>query len=457
MSAQAEERKPFTTAYLDSLQPGPKRKDYADVGCRGLTLAVLPSGSKAWFYRYRNADGLQRSLPLGLYNAERKEDRVSLADARKARDVARAAVLAGGDPAAAKAMAREAAAAEKARMATGEVVKPGDTFGTVWKRFAETYLLEDVKPGTKDKWEGICGRVLKPRWESKPLNKITADDVTAMVWSMRKTPHAADSARILCRVFFDWCINAKVDDTGKPQRLIDTNPAADVAKVVEKKKNKGEDDEDSGRPLSDSEVRALWIATEDSPQFGNMVRLLLLTGTRRNEVAECVWDEFDLQAGTWKIPGARTKNGKTHTIFLSAEALAVIADVPKIDGAELLFPSNKGDTPLSGFSKMKARLDAAMAEAAGAKLEPWKLHDLRRTFATGLARLGVMQTVTARCLNHTSEGKQTALDRIYNRHDFAPQMAEAWKRWGAHVAAVVSGAPSNVVPLVPLQGETVPA
>ena len=155
-----------------------------------------------------------------------------------------------------------------------------------------------------------------------------------------------------------------------------------------------------------SEVRALWIATEDSPQFGNMVRLLLLTGTRRNEVAQAVWDEFDLQAGTWKIPGARTKNGRAHTVFLSPEALAVVSNVPKIDGAEYLFPSVRGDTPVSGFSKHKIALD----KAAG--VNGWKLHDLRRTFSTGLARLEVSQTVTARCLNHMSEGKQTALDRI---------------------------------------------
>src|SRR5690349_7301462 len=88
-------RKPFTTAYLDSLQPGDKRRDYADVGCRGLTVAVLPSGSKAWFFRYRNAAGQQRSLPVGLYNAELASDRVTLADARKAADAARVAVRAG--------------------------------------------------------------------------------------------------------------------------------------------------------------------------------------------------------------------------------------------------------------------------------------------------------------------------------------------------------------------------
>lgn len=441
-------RQVMTAKWLEGLKPDGTRQEIPDGGSRGLYLYVLPSGTRSWYFRYKNAAGKQCRVPLGLYPD------LSLADARAKADAERVRVRAGADPAAERVAeeqrkrdAADHAKAEAARREKGEHVEGRDPFGIVWARFAATYLKTKVKPGTVAKWTGIYKRVLAPVWDAKPLNEITADDVTALVWSLRKTPHAADSARILCRVIFDWCINAKAEDTGKPQRLITVNPATDVAKMVEK--DDSEDDE--GRTLSDAEIKALWIATEDSPQFGNAVRLLLLTGTRRNEVAQAVWDEFDLAAGTWKIPGVRTKNGKTHTVFLSPEALAVVAAVPKIDGAEYLFPSAKGDTPVSGFSKHKIALDKASGVTG------WKLHDLRKTFATGLARLEISQTVTARCLNHSSEGKQTALDRIYNKHDFAPQTAKAWQAWGRHVAAVVSDAPSNVVPLVPMQGETVPA
>jgi integrase len=463
MSAKSE-RKRLTAARIDTLQPGDKRKDYSDAGCRGLTLAVLPNGSKLWFFRYRTADGRQRSLPLGCYNAKDEAERVSLADAHEAAADARKAVRDKRDPLAEKQQERDRAAVVARRVAearSGEAPAPaapsdkltGDSlFVEIWTAF-DSYMPEHYKPQTVAKWRGLYRRTLQGRWADKRLNQITADDIEAVIWALKATPDAADSLRVLCRVFFDWAVKAR-DKDGNALKLLPESPAEKVGKVERPKSRKVNNE----RALKDYEIRALWRATEGDPRFGNMLRLLLLTGARRNEVSESRWSEFNLAKGTWTIPTERSKSDRPHVVYLSAQALEVLNAIPRFDGTDFLFPTHGGETAISGFSKLKTKTDKAMAAALdGEAFEDWKLHDLRRSFSTGLARLGVIQTVAARCLNHSSGGKQTSLDKIYNVHDYAAEQASAWQRWGEHVAAVVKGDDSNVVPLVPLQVETVPA
>jgi integrase len=329
----------------------------------------------------------------------------------------------------------------------------GDSlFVEIWTAF-DSYMPEHYKPQTVAKWRGLYRRTLQGRWADKRLNQISADDIEAVIWSLKATPDAADSLRVLCRVFFDWAVKAR-DKDGNALKLLPESPAEKVGKVERPKSRKVNND----RALKDYEIRALWKATEGDPRFGNMLRLLLLTGARRNEVSESCWSEFDLARGTWTIPTERSKSDRPHVVYLSAQALDVLNDIGRVEGTDFLFPTHGGERAISGFSKLKDKTDKAMTAALdGEPFEDWKLHDLRRTFSTGLARLGVIQTVAARCLNHSSGGKQTHLDKIYNVHDYAAEQAAAWKRWGEHVAAVVKGDRSNVVPLVPLQVEHVPA
>lgn len=453
MTTERDRKRLTTAAAIDAIQPTGKREDYSDPTCRGLTLAVLPSGSKAWFFRYRNAAGQQRSLPLGRYDADRASDRVTLAQARKAADAARVAVRNGADPVSEKAAARERATLEADRLELGEVLKPSDTFATAWAKFDADHIAAALKPGTAAKWRAMYRNQFARRWDSRALNSIEAVDVAGMVHALRATPHAADTARMIARVFFKWASSG-------PARILTVNPAADIAKAKRSREAKAVNNE---RVLDDAELRWIWKACDRvNDYFGAVVRVLILTGQRRDEVSHMPKAELALAAKRWTIAGARSKNGKAHEIYLSDEAAAVLADVAVINDECPYVFSTDGETPLSGYSKFKTLLDEATAAVAAEECgEPvaipnWRLHDLRRTFASGCARLGVSLQVVERCLNHSS-GSLGGLVAVYNRHGYQQEQAAAWKQWGEHVAAVVKGDRSNVVPLVPLQVEHVPA
>ena len=162
------------------------------------------------------------------------------------------------------------------------------------------------------------------------------------------------------------------------------------------------------------------------------------------------WDELNLDSGTWSLPGSRTKNGQPHTIPLTAEAVTLLRTVPRRTGADVVFEGPR-QTAVSGFGKVKARLDTALALVAaetGGKAAPWVLHDLRRTMATGLQRLGVRLEVTEAVLNHVS-GSRSGIVGVYQRHGWEAEKAAALRAWTAHVLAAAEGsdAADNVVPL----------
>ncbi len=212
------------------------------------------------------------------------------------------------------------------------------------------------------------------------------------------------------------------------------------------------------RVLSDEEIKALWQAvTAEGWPFASVFKVLLLTGQRREEVAGMRWREVDLDAGTWTIAKERCKNGKAHTVDLSPEAARLFDPLGDVAAARLMRNgegkedfvfSTTGRTPVSGFSKTKARIDARMREILGDKFHPWRTHDLRRTAASGMAALGFQPHVIERVLNHVS-GAQGGLVGVYQRHEYREERKRAITAWGAHVLWIVSAEKpaSNVVPL----------
>ena len=210
--------------------------------------------------------------------------------------------------------------------------------------------------------------------------------------------------------------------------------------------------------MSDAEIKAFWQAAgEQSWPFENVLKLLLLTAARREEVAGMRWREVDLDAGQWTIAKERCKNGKAHTVDLHPEAVRLLdplsdAAVPRLmtntEGEEDFVFSTTGCTPVSGFGRVKARLDARMKEMLGDKFQPWRIHDLRRTAASGMAALGFQPHVIERVLNHVS-GAQGGLVSVYQRHEYREERKRAILAWGAHVMQLVSAGnmASNVVPL----------
>ena len=196
--------------------------------------------------------------------------------------------------------------------------------------------------------------------------------------------------------------------------------------------------------LSDEEAAAIWrAAVEATHPFGAFVRLLMLTGQRREEVAGMTWAELSEDLATWTIPATRTKNGIPHLVPLSQPARELLGlrsnrpegvrhtlQDPRTKLA-LVFPGERG-TPFSGWSKAKSALDIASGVSG------WWLHDLRRTLATGLQRLGVRLEVTEAVLNHLS-GSRAGVVGIYQRHDWAEEKRSALDAWSAHLLALAEG------------------
>jgi integrase len=240
------------------------------------------------------------------------------------------------------------------------------------------------------------------------------------------------------RPFFKWA---------KKRISLEANPMADADAPKPAKSRE--------RTLEEREIIAFWQAAgEASWPFASIYKLLLLTGARREEVAGMKWSELDFDAGVWLLPGSRTKNGRDHRIPLASQAVAIpdrlgIAAIKAGLGyrdGHLVF-STTGRSPPSGFSKAKRALDAAMQEILGTKFKQWRVHDLRRTCATGMENLGIDTRVVETALNHVC-GTKAGIVGVYQRSEHREAVKAAFEAWGHYVAELTGDpSPTNVVPL----------
>jgi integrase len=191
------------------------------------------------------------------------------------------------------------------------------------------------------------------------------------------------------------------------------------------------------RVLADDEIVKFWKATDKlSRPFGQLLKLLLLTGSRLREVAGMRRSELTDDGATWTIPGGRTKNHLAHVVPLPKIATDILATVDT--EGDIIFTTN-GETVVSGWSKTKKKLDEAMA------IPPWRLHDLRRTAATGMAEIGIAPHIVEACLNHTS-GAKAGVAGVYNRAAYAAEKKVALERWTVHLEGLISKRPANLIP-----------
>lgn len=224
-------------------------------------------------------------------------------------------------------------------------------------------------------------------------------------------PTAADRACEALRAAFNWLEDAE---------LVDGVPNIRLAKKVARAAGQRH------RVLNDHEIKAIW-SNLDSGAFGTIVRLLLMTGQRRGEVAQMCW--IELNGDVWEIPAARTKNGLPHRVHLAPSVQALIEGREQIGG--YVFTTN-GSTAFSGFSQSKARLDHRIG------FTDWTLHDLRRAFVTRWNEMGVPPHVVEACVNHISGIAKAGVARVYNRAEYFQERKIAMERWATELDSIVS-------------------
>jgi integrase len=406
--------RPLTDKALEAAKPKEHRFSIYDHRHDGLQLVVYPSGVKSWCWRGK-VRGQTQKHTLGRYPAH------GLADAREwAAELIR--LRDGGlDPRA----ERHARQAEAERV----VMTVDRAFGIYMEREGSARRTGGNKQREYD-------RDIKPRIGARALVDVDRKDLAAIISDKFGTAPVASNRlqSMLCR-FFRWCVTKGYGETG-----LESNPAQYLVKLAEEQSRE--------RVLCDYEIglflKALPVLEN---RFATAFKLLLLTGTRRSEVVESAWPEFDLAKGEWLIPAERCKNGRPHLLPLGPMALALVNAMARSNRSNFLFPSRSlnSDKALSGFSKAHRRLSERMNELAaedGRTVPHWRLHDLRRTVATGLSGLmdgkhqpRVQPHVVEALLNHVS-GARAGVAGTYNRHAYYAEKKTALIWWERHLKAV---------------------
>lgn len=408
----------LTAAGVEKLRPTEGRQEIPDDLCTGLYLVVQPTGKKGWQVRYRHG-GTHRRMTLGAFPV------LSLADARaRARQVL-AATMEGRDP------------AEEVRAA--KAPKPKDDRNTI-----RALVNQFEKRHLRTLRSGVAVRRqfdlhVLPVWGDKDVQEITKRDVLDLLDDLTDSGRStgANRMRAYLSKFFNWCAERDV---------IDAPPTLSVKAPVKEKVR--------DRVLSDDEVRWLWLACEaEGLPWGAFGKVLLLTGQRRNEVAEIT--DAEIKGDAWHLASDRTKNARAHVVPLSGAVAGILRGIPRVpdeDGVVRFIFTTTGATPVSGFSKGLDHLQRRMGEIAEkesgepVEIPRWTWHDLRRTAATGMARLGIPVRVTEAVLNHVS-GTGGGIVAVYQRHDYADEKRQALEAWARLVAEIAEGKPGNVVRL----------
>jgi integrase len=293
------------------------------------------------------------------------------------------------------------------------------SFDDAFAQFIATHLKQKNKPTTAKTTEAII-RNHFPRLRGKSLEDIQTEHITDVTDRLlaKSQAGAANHAFTAIKTFLRWCVR---------RRYIPHSPIEGLELPARAGFRK--------RVLSDEELAQILAVAEDLGVFGRYVSLLALTGQRRTEVASLDASWIDRgNMGTITLPGEITKNKQEHTFPFGTMVSEMLATLP-VGG--LLFPARHSTKPMSGFAAMKRSLDIKLAERFG-EMAHWQLHDLRRTFSTGLARLGVLPHVKEALLNHTAA--KTDVERIYDRYQYLPEMRTAVALWEDHIASLMKPA-----------------
>jgi integrase len=388
----------LTAKAVENIKPRERRVEIPDGGS-GLYLVVQPTGRKSWAVRYR-FKGKPKKLTL--------DGAFTLAAARKAAADAGHALERGSDPAAAKTAAKINATAAAA-----------DTVAAI----CEEYLhREGKKLRTVNQRAAILHRLIYPHFGDRPIEGIKRSEIIRLLDKIEDAsgPRMADVTLAVLRRVFHWHA-LRSDDFRSP--------------IVRGMARQNAVEHRRSRTLTDDELRRVWrAATAENGPFGALIRFLLLTTARRGEAAAMTWGEID--GGDWVLPAARNKVKTNLVRPLSGAAVAILAERPRIDGANFVFTSS-GLTPVASFSLPKERLDAASGVTG------WRLHDLRRTARSLLSRAGISADIAEMCLGHTLP----SIRATYDRYQYRAEMLHAFEALAAQIKRIVDPPQGGVIQL----------
>ena len=401
-------KRKLTTKFIEGQKPDPsKRLDIRDDLMPGLVLRISTSGTKT-FCLHKRINGKMRRLTIGRFPV------LSLAEARERVRQVLYDIETG-----------------RFEDCTGLEVETKPTLGAVIPDYVEKY----AKVHNRD-WKRKQALLAKfTTLHDKRIDQIKRADVVKACDVIHKTaPTSANRALAHLKHLMGWCVE---------RGMIEANPIAGMKPLSKEKRRE--------RVLADNELGALWaVCGDEGYPFGDCMKLLILSGQRRAEVAEMRWSEIDLEKRLWTLPSQRAKNGRQHTVPITDAMMDVLRRVPRFLGSDYVFTTT-GKSPVSGFGRLKDRLDKALPEGT----DPWIIHDLRRTMSTNMAMLGVPQPVTEALLNH-KRGVVSGVAAIYNVYSYADEKREALEFWNSHVEKVTRSAVLSEVPRVGVAGSTAP-
>jgi integrase len=383
----------LTKSAIDALPTSKSDVVYWDAGYPGFGVKVTPKGRKVFIVLYRTggAGSKLRKYTIGPYG------RMTLHQARVTAQRVFAAKLEGRDPAAEK---REA----KRRVVADRVEDLLETF--VAQRLSQNRSGAEIAR--------LLRREVGKTWVGRSIHEITKRDVVELVSAiqLRGAPVAANKTLKSIKTFLRWCMGRAVLNQSPAEGV--PLPSKEIAR---------------DRVLDDDELAEVILAARKmGGPYGGIVELLALTGQRREEVARLPWAELDLAQRVWTLPKSRTKNAKAHVVHLSEQSMALLKHA---DGPGPYVFSLLGAKPFQEFSRAKRRLDR-LSGVTG-----WRLHDLRRTCVSGMARLGVAPHVADKILNHQA-GTISGVAAVYQRHEFLAERRTALDLWGAHLDRVLT-------------------
>ena len=409
-------RRQFSDAFVRGLkaaEPG-QRIDYWDTKVPGFGVRVTGRGAKSYilYTRYPPSDVPTRRV-LG-------DTGMGLAAARaKAREWLNQ-IDQGIDPSAIERKQQEAARREQ-RI----------TFAAV----AEDWLSDAVR-GKQRKAREVeidLRREFIPRWGNRPITEITALDIRDAIKEVKdRAPAQARNLLGYAKRLFAWAEMQHVYgiDRSAAEQMQRLQPKAIIGKKTVRQ-----------HVLNDAELRALWLAADKlGYPYGPVFQLLALTGQRKSEAAEARWREFDLPQRLWVIPPERMKSDAAHEVPLTDDVMAILEALPRFKNGDFVFSTTFGAKPVNGFSKAKVNLDRAMAAELGHAVEPFVIHDIRRTMRTGLSALPIPDIVRELVIAHAQKG----LHKVYDLHAYQQEKRHGLSLWAARLRNIVYPPADNV-------------